>query len=220
MKPSFAFFVLLVALLALAGCSQQGQTRPLQIPPSQVPSAHDAPSTPTVSMPSTDSGEEGNAPLAPIEVKYGSMSIITKPLNANIYLDGTFKGTSPLVIENITYGAHVVSASKPTYLNNSAALNLDIDALRVEINLTDQTVYDMMQARKDQPGSIYFLSKPLNAQLYFEGALMGTTPYTINNLKPGVYSYIMKKTGYKDYEGTAEVKGGQATSIQPSLQAS
>jgi len=52
---------------------------------------------------------------ARLEPLYGSLSIRSYPLNASISLDGSPKGSTPLILAGISSGMHAVELSKPGY---------------------------------------------------------------------------------------------------------
>lgn len=45
----------------------------------------------------------------------GKVEVITEPANAEVYLDGRFKGVSPLELENVLAGKHIVTLQKLGY---------------------------------------------------------------------------------------------------------
>lgn len=147
----------------------------------------------------------------------GRLSITTRPLNADVFVDGEMKGKSPLVVNLVAYGTHIVSASKTGYVSNSRTISLASDTLFVEVNLTSEADAARLEAMKEDPGTIVFESRPLNAMVYLEGELLGTTPVSKKSILPGVYSYSVKKSGYLDYEGEVEVTGGQTVTVVPEL---
>lgn len=59
--------------------------------------------------------------LAPL---YGSLSIRSYPLNASISLDGSPKGSTPLILTGIPSGMHTVELSKPGYTTTGGTVRV------------------------------------------------------------------------------------------------
>lgn len=65
-------------------------------------------------------GTETSINLSP-EPRYGSLSVIVKPYearNAEIYIDGEFKGNAPKIFKDIFEGRHTIVIKKKDYLDN------------------------------------------------------------------------------------------------------
>lgn len=71
----------------------------------------------------------------------------------------------------------------------------------------------------DEPtlGSIQVNSTPSGARVYLDGADKGTTPLTLSNISVGSHAVRLTKEGYRDYQETVTVAGGQTTTVNATM---
>jgi PKD repeat protein len=66
-----------------------------------------------------------NAGLDATKEITGSLAIITDPVGAEIYLDGNFKGVSPVTITGISTGTHAVLLTMQEYEDNTSTISIN-----------------------------------------------------------------------------------------------
>ncbi|MGQ9632169.1 MAG: PEGA domain-containing protein [bacterium] len=66
-------------------------------------------------------------------------------------------------------------------------------------------------------GSLSVESEPPGADVYLDGKIMGKTPIAIANLDAKGYNLVIRKSGYRDYVESVEVRGDSVTSIRATL---
>lgn len=77
----------------------------------------------------------------------------------------------------------------------------------------------MLTGTAPNVGSIAFSSVPSGASITLDNTDTGhTTPYTVSNLVPGTYSYILRLANYQVYPGTVDVLSGQEANVTVTLQ--
>jgi len=59
-----------------------------------------------------------------IKNSYGTISISSTPSSSNVYLDNSFKGTTPLTIQNVPIGSHTIKLSKSGYNDISKSVTV------------------------------------------------------------------------------------------------
>ena len=59
-----------------------------------------------------------------IKNSYGTFSISSTPSSSNVYLDNSFKGTTPLTIQNVPIGSHTIKLSKSGYNDISKSVTV------------------------------------------------------------------------------------------------
>lgn len=78
-------------------------------------------------------------PPPPPSVKYGTLSITSKPSGATVFLDGVDQGTTPLTITGVSYGVHDIAIMKKNYYTYSRQITVNspnpyrIDATLVKL---------------------------------------------------------------------------------------
>jgi hypothetical protein len=135
----------------------------------------------------------------------GSIFISSSPLGADVYLDGSYRGTTPLVVKDVDVGLHRVKVSKPGYKESTDYVYVSAGKrISVQFSLSVQ------------PASIYVLSTPSGANVYLDGEYRGTTPTGLS-VSPGSHEIKLTKPGYKDYNTTIFIGAGEIRRIQAKL---
>jgi PKD repeat protein len=65
-----------------------------------------------------------NAELEASKEITGSLAIITEPSGADIYLDGNFKGVSPVTLQGLSAGIHTILLTMQEYADNSTTISI------------------------------------------------------------------------------------------------
>ncbi|MFH0862085.1 MAG: PEGA domain-containing protein [Candidatus Altiarchaeota archaeon] len=115
----------------------------------------------------------------------GNIYVSTYPPSANVKIDGVSYGSAPLLIENLTAGAHSVLISFPGYMP------LNINAYVVAGQSIN--VYGYL----DKPGArLVVSSSPSGASVYVDGVLKGGTKLQILDLAQGSHNVRVTLLGY------------------------
>jgi len=118
----------------------------------------------------------------------GSISIMSEPSGASVYLDGTYMGKTPISLDDVVSEPHTIKLTKSGY--NSKTLPLSLIPGGVE---------NMRESLEPLSGSISVSSDPCGANVYLDGAYEGMTPKTISGVLIGSHTIRLEKTDYKDY---------------------
>ena len=62
-------------------------------------------------------------------------------------------------------------------------------------------------------GSLKVNTIPSGASILLDGIAKGVTPDTISGLKPGVYTLVLEKEGYADYQKNVTISAGRPTTV-------
>ena len=161
----------------------------------------------------------GNATLSatpvPTPVSNATLAVFSVPVNASIFLNGTFQGyayPSNLTIANLLPGYYLVNASMPGYVANWSLVNatsgwsgsLSLSLAPVPIPNATLTIY----------------SVPVNASVYLNGSLYGMTypsNLTISYLLPGYYLVNVSMSGYTSNTTLVNATSGWSGSVNLSL---
>jgi hypothetical protein len=124
----------------------------------------------------------------------GKISFTSIPSGADIYLDNAFKGLTPLTIDGVPNGRHVVVLRLDRY--EDAARNLLIAG---------------------EYGSLSVTTSPAGARVYVDGEMKGVTPATIPGLSAGKHTVLLSVPGYIDLNTTIVVSAGKTAEYSTSL---
>jgi hypothetical protein len=146
-----------------------------------------------------------NAVLQPI-VTTGTLSVSSSPSGAAVYVDGIYQGVTSTTIGNLVPGSHSVKLTKAGYQDWTGSVSI----------ASGSTTYlspTLVVNPQPQYATVSISSNPSGANVYGDGVYIGQTrsgsPLTFTNVKPGVHTLRLTKSGYQDYETTQNVVAGQ-----------
>jgi hypothetical protein len=142
----------------------------------------------------------------------GYYHVSSTPSNADVYLDGTYKGTTPVTLEVSSTGTpgHTINVYKSGYQSFSqyyAGNPQDGQTVYVYASLTPVQSY----------GSVYVTSSPSGATATLDDSRTGTTPYTFTSVPVGTHTIRIALSGYETYTGTVSVTAGSAPTVRVTL---
>ncbi|MBN1194203.1 MAG: PEGA domain-containing protein [Methanomicrobiaceae archaeon] len=132
------------------------------------------------------------------------------PENAEVYLDGTYQGTTQTVLPFIEEGHHILRLEKPGYEEIEVSLNVPVGGIEFTRTLTPIETDD----------SIRVLSEPDNTSIFLNGDYAGRTPLRIDDLAPGIYYILLLKDGYSSWHRTVTLAPESAVTVIADLVAS
>ena len=148
------------------------------------------------------------------QVTYGTLSVSSTPSNANIYLDGSYKGTAPRTIGGISQGAHTLEITLPGYQEWS-------NTVQIHSNQVTYVTATLSTDPQTTTGSISVTSNPSYASVYIDGVYYGTTnpgqALMANNIAAGSHTVKVTLSGYDDSVSTVTVNSGQTSTVSANL---
>jgi len=121
-------------------------------------------------------------------IHVGLVSVSSTPSGASIYLDGTYKGTTPETIFDVPVGSHSILLTKSGYYDKSATIIVVLNQVA--------SVSESLDAKT---GEIGISSDPSEAMVYLDDSYKGITPITISDVPEGYHTVKLTKPGYWDY---------------------
>ena len=156
-----------------------------------------------------------NAVLQPV-VTTGSLSVSSSPSGAAVYVDNSYRGVTTTTVGNLVPGSHTVRLTKAGYQDWTGT---------VSIAAGYTTYLDPTLATNPQPqyATVSISSNPAGASVYGDGVYVGQTrsgsPLVFTEVKPGVHTLLLTKSGYQDYQTTQSVVAGQDYVVSVTLNA-
>jgi hypothetical protein len=152
------------------------------------------------------------------------ISFTSIPAGADIYLDNAYKGFTPLAIDDVPNGRHVVILRLDRYQDAVRNLLVAGNSLTVNIALSPLSTTATVQpviTRTVQPageyGSLSVTTSPAGARIYVDGEMKGVTPATIPGLSAGKHAVLLSVPGYLDLNTTIVVSAGKTAEFSTSL---
>ncbi len=139
----------------------------------------------------------------------GSLDVQSTPSGANVYVDGTYKGVTPLVVPGLSEGSHQVKLVRNGYS----------DYTRIATVTAGKTTVFSVTLPPTPPvtGSLDVRSTPSGASIYIGGAYKGVTPLVVSGLSEGSHQVKLVRNGYSDYTRIATVTAGKTTVFSATL---
>lgn len=145
----------------------------------------------------------------------GYYQISSVPSGANVYFDGTYRGTTPVTVEVYTTGTpgHNVRWNLPGYQDAYQSLSgnpPEGQTIPVNAYLTPVTPVS-------QYGNIYVTSSPSGAVAYLDGSRNLVTPNTFTNVLTGSHTVRFSLSGYQDVTRSVTVYQGDTSQVSVSM---
>ena len=117
--------------------------------------------------------------------KLASLRVTSTPDGAKVYLDGEYKGTTPITIENITSGYHQIKVAKEHYKSETERIYISGKS-RKNFRAKLVQISGYLRLYSDPAGA----SITVNGNSYYQGSLL--------ELDEGSYTVRAKKFGYEE----------------------
>ncbi len=145
--------------------------------------------------------------LQPVETA-GSIRVTSSPSSAAIYLNGQYKGVTPLTIPDLSPGTYSLEAEHQGYQSDSST---------VTVRSGQQSSIQFTLTPIEQYGSIKVTSSPSGAYVYMDGKYRGQTPLTLTSVSAGKHAIELDLAGYYDWTSALSVSPGVTSSISAHL---
>ena len=144
----------------------------------------------------------------------GSLSVVTVPKGADIYVDGNFVAESPYVVTNLAPGTHTLRLHKAGYDEYLSTFSI-VSGRQTPFSL-------MFSPQQATVGSIEIASTPAGSAIYLDGNYMGQTPYgegysDLTSILQGTHTILLRQTDFQDYTQAVYVRGGQVVTVDARL---
>lgn len=151
--------------------------------------------------------------LSPVSTSTGSVRVQSIPPAATVYIDGIYRGATPLTIGNLAAGGHTVLLRRSGYREYSTTVTVPAGGT-AEVRAT-------LSATSSSNGTVDVVSYPAGASVYLDDVFQGvTTPWetlSIPNVVPGEHDLTLALGGYYDYVTTVTVRSGRETNVVATL---
>jgi hypothetical protein len=144
-------------------------------------------------------------PLIPQNATSGLL-VTSSPADAKVYLDGIYKGTTPLTLGNPATGTHIIQIRLDGY-----------DEWKSTVDVQDQgtrTVSATLNPNSaSTTGTINISSVPAGAAVKLDGLAKGVSPVTLQELSPGIHIIQLTLAGYDEWKSAVDIPQGQTKNL-------
>lgn len=146
-----------------------------------------------------------NLKLEPIE---GLVLIRSKPSGADVEINNSHYGKTPLLITRCPIGKHQVRLRAPGFTPKT-----------VDLTVEDRTPQELNINLESDFAKVLFESSPSGAQVTVAGAAIGNTPCEAPRLPSGKHRLSIALAGHVTYEEELSVQAGEERSVSVKLTA-
>ena len=159
------------------------------------------------------------APLAPVPAPptaNGRLLVRSTPPGVRVVVNGEARGTTPLALADLSYGAYDVRFSLEGYESQDRRLAISADDPIATINAELARVTDTRTAALGV-GSIFVDTRPRGVEVWLDRQLVGESPMLIPNVSTGAHEVEFRYAGYRDWATTIQVGSSAQARVTASL---
>ncbi len=118
--------------------------------------------------------------------RVATLFINSEPAEAEIYIDGLYRGNTPLTISDLPPGMTDIKLEKQYFEDHRAQIGLaEGETKNLNVNLVRKT------------GILKIQTIPSNAQVELDGKIIGSTPLELNDIPFGNHRLVLSKQGFQ-----------------------
>lgn len=146
---------------------------------------------------------------------HAAIQVTSSPAGAYVYLDGSYKGITPtsgyLEISDLSPGSYTIHLTLTGYSDYTTEISLSRNEVStISADLTSSYV-------SSEYGALSVQSNPSGAGVYLDNEYKGITPVTLQGIRVGSHSVLIKTDGYSSYNGDVNIIPDQASGLSVTL---
>ena len=143
------------------------------------------------------------------------INVSSSPGGAKVMLDGLAKGITPITLNNVAAGIHILQIDYPGYTSWKSTIDVPETGIQdIAVTLKGESTAS--------PGWITVSSGPGNASVMLDGSYVGRTQsgsfLDMDTISPGEHTVALELPGYQPYSTQAIVSPGQVCPVNATLQ--
>ncbi len=146
-----------------------------------------------------------NVTLRPERPPGGTLLVLTQPSGAQVLVNGEERGTSPLTLEEIPPGTHIVEVRREGYQDGRET---------VEVTEGRQASVSIDLEEIPRGGGIQVTSSVPGAEVLLDGRSIGRAPLTERDIEPGDHTLLVRAPGHHDWERQVTIEEGVVLRIE------
>ncbi len=128
-----------------------------------------------------------------LEKEFASLEIVTEPPGAQVSVNGTNRGVTPIRIDSLKTDLCDIQLSLEGYNDLFERLDLTFEDY-VRVN------YKLERKHIENTATINVISSPENALIIIDQDTIGKTPFVLESIKTGIYKLKLIKAEYRPYK--------------------
>jgi hypothetical protein len=168
----------------------------------------------------------------PAPATRGRLVVTSTPSRAGVMVNNTWRGRTPLTLDNLPFGRYVVRLVLPGYVTSRHEFTLSAreatQDVRARLDRTAAPVRPSPAPATRTPakptsadaftGSLYVDSRPRGATVFLDGKNVGQTPLSIPQVAIGAHVVRLEMTGKRTWTSSTRVVAGETARVTGSLE--
>ena len=146
----------------------------------------------------------------------GRLLVRSMPPGVRVVVNGAARGTTPLALVDLSYGAYDIRLSLEGYEPQERQLAISSDDPVATINAELGRVAETRTASLGV-GSVFVDTRPSGVEVWLDEQLVGETPMLIPNVSAGVHEVEFRYNGYRNWATTVQVGPSARARVTASL---
>jgi hypothetical protein len=152
----------------------------------------------------------------------GSITVNSTPAKAGVSVDGTWRGRTPLTLENLKFGSYTIRIIQDGYRVERHVVPLNAQSPTRTITAKLERLPAAAVAPRDpQPatgaGSLFVDSRPRGARVVLDGKPVGVTPLQLQDISAGRHSVQLELADHQTWRTTTTILAGRDNRVTGSL---
>lgn len=195
--------------------------------PGNPPQAAPAAPAPTLPAPTPSRPASGAIAAAPSRARpaaRGSVLIRSTPAGADVLLNGSARGKTPLTVRDLPLGSYTIRIAREGYAAEDRKVQLTAQRPTASMVVTLPARRSLGEGGRPAPapgmsgvGSLTVQSRPAGARVFVNDRLIGSTPLAIPGLPAGPATVRIDMEGYRTWITTVRVNAGKQAKVAASL---
>ena len=146
----------------------------------------------------------------------GRLLVRSMPPGVGVMVNGAARGTTPLALSDLSYGAYDIRLSIEGYEPQERRVAISSEDPVVAINTQLARVAEIRTAVLGV-GSVFVDTRPRGVEVWLDQQLVGETPMLIPDVSAGVHAVEFRHDGYRDWATTVQVGSSAQARVTASL---
>lgn len=139
----------------------------------------------------------------------GSIAVVTDPPGATLLVDGQPRGITPMNVESLSPGAHILDVSLEGYVNEQRVVTIEPSG-HAELSVA-------LSRGEPRPGRIVAHASREDAFVVIDGASRGRAPISLEHVRPGRHVVRIVAEGAEPYETECVITYGETCTVEATL---